>query len=499
MPRLFLAGLAVLAAGLLTPAAALAQAEEPGSGSPNLSYVKNLPYEAKFPDLEPENYGTDIEFATLNRRRHAIAGSYFNGMQIVDIAKPSQAKIVGVYECGILQGDIQVFRAADRSRRTLATYTADSSSDPETADSQCFKEANALGFQSTEEDGSGKQGTFIVDITNPRAPKTVSFIEVPQGSHNQTVHPSGGWLYNSNSDLITSFEPAIEVIDIRNPAQPKHATELPLTGLPGLGTESHDITFNKKGTRAYSAALSHEAIIDTTNPAEPKIVSEFDDEAVNVWHQSDPVTLTASDGTKKEFLIAEDEFAGAAGGPVCPSGGVHVYDITGEKESSPEKVGYWNIDDFGPTHDPRGTCTAHVFDIHERQELMTLAFYNGGVRVLDLSGLADGEGIKAIAAYQTDNADTWSFKAPTVSRKGAWYAYGNDMARGLDIYRYDGKKEQSESTGTWLAAPQLGGTVSSGASLKAGALNLGGTSAAKSAVPSALTGYKLSCLIGSQT
>jgi LVIVD repeat len=497
MPRLFLAGLALLAAGLLTPAVALAQ-EEPGSGSPNLSFVKNIPYEAKFPDLEAENYGTDIEFAYLRGKRHAIAGSEFNGMHIVDISRPSKAKTVGVYECGILQGDVQVFRAADRSRRTLASYTADSSADPETADSQCFKEANALGFQATEEDGSGKQGTFIVDITNPAAPRTVSFVEVPQGSHNQTVHPSGGWLYNSNSDLITSMEPAIEVIDIRNPGQPKHAGELALTALPGLGTESHDITFNKAGTRAYSAALSHGVVIDTSNPATPTIVSEFDDEAINVWHQSDPVTLKASDGTKKEFLIAEDEFAGAAGGPVCPSGGVHVYDITGEKESAPEKVGYWNIDDFGPTHDPEGTCTAHVFDIHERQQLMTIAFYNGGVRVVDLAGLADGEGMKAIASYKTDNADTWSFKAPSVSRKGVFYAYGNDIKRGLDVYRYDGREEQADNPGTWLAAPAIGGTVSSGAALKAGALKLGGVSAPKAA-GLGLGGYKLSCLVGSGT
>ena len=38
---------------------------------------------------------------------------------------------------------------------------------------------------------------------------------------------------------------------------------------PGLGTESHDITFNADGTRAYSAALSQGVIIDTTDPANP--------------------------------------------------------------------------------------------------------------------------------------------------------------------------------------------------------------------------------------
>ena len=305
MRRLLPALIGTLALGLLP---GLAAAAEPGSGSPNLDFVKNIPYEAQFED-EAANYGTDIEFAKLGGRSYALAGSEFNGLQIVDITKPRRAKKVAVYECGILQGDVQVFRAADGSKRTLVSYTADSSSSAEQTQSQCFTEAAALGFEPTDEAGEGKQGTFIVDVTNPRKPTTVSFVEVPQGSHNQTVHPSGGWLYNSNSDLITSLSPAIEIIDIRDPDAPKVAGELPIAARPGLGTESHDITFSKDGTRAYSAALSHETIIDTTDPGAPKVLSEFDDEAVNVWHQSDPVTITAEDGTKKEFLIAEDEFA----------------------------------------------------------------------------------------------------------------------------------------------------------------------------------------------
>ena len=43
----------------------------------------------------------------------------------------------------------------------------------------------------------------------------------------------------------------------------------------------------------------------------------------------------------------------------------------------------------GTDRDPLDTCTAHVFDIHEDEQIMTIAYYMGGVRVLDLSGLAD--------------------------------------------------------------------------------------------------------------
>lgn len=458
---------AALAALLALPATAAAQ--ESGSGSPNLDLVKTIGYPAKV-DGKAANVGTDIEFAKLAGRHVALAGSYYNGLQLVDITSPSRARTLGVYDCPVRQGDVQVFRAADRSGRTLVSYTSDATETAAVAKGGCFEEAAKLGFDTRLPDGRGRQGTFIVDVTNPRRPRTVSFIEVPQGSHNQTVHPSGKYLYNSNSDLITNSQsPGIEIIDIRDPDKPVKVGELALSARPGLGTESHDITFNRSGSRAYSAALSHGVIIDTTRPAEPKIISSFDDEAINVWHQSDPVRLRGADGTVKDFLIAEDEFAGAAGGPVCPSGGVHVYDITGDKEKAPEKVGYWNIQEAGPTQDPAGTCTAHVFDIAESAGLMTMAFYNGGVRIIDLSGLMTGDGLNAIAAYRTDNADSWSFKSPWLRREGVSYVYGNDMSRGLDIYRFDGAKRETDNPGTWVPAPAIAVDPGSSRSLKTGA------------------------------
>jgi hypothetical protein len=237
---------------------------------------------------------------------------------------------------------------------------------------------------------------------------------------------------------------------------------LPLPTRPGLGTESHDISFNKTGTRAYSAALSQGVIIDTTDPAKPTIITSFLDPTINVWHQAEPFTLADSAGNKRTFLIVEDEVAGAVGTAQCPNGGVHVYDITGDNEKSPVKVGYWNIDDAGPTADPQNSCTAHVFDIHEKAKRMTIAYYNGGVRVVDISGLTGislgstsvtGDGMKELGYYRTSNADTWSAKTPWINpRTGDFYLYGNDMNRGLDIYKFDGegKPVGKRRNGRWL-------------------------------------------------
>ncbi|MPZ71752.1 MAG: hypothetical protein GEU74_00745 [Nitriliruptorales bacterium] len=459
----FIAVLAVtLPIGLLPVAAG---AEE-GTHSENLTHVKNLGYEAR--NGGTPNFGTDIEFAALGGRDYALAGSYRNGLQIVDITEPEQAHIAAIYDCGVTQGDVQVFNRSDHPGRTFITFTSDTFGD---GTSTCYREAEALGFDVKKDNGSGKNGTFIADITDPLNPVTVSFVEVAKGSHNQTVHPSGLFLYNSNSDLITTAgSQAIEVYDISDFTAPQLATSLALPLRPGLGTESHDITFNTVGDRAYSAALSQTVIIDTTDPAKPSIVSSFVDPAINVEHQSDPFTLTDAGGNERDFLIVEDEYAGAAGGPHCPSGGVHIYEITGDLEQNPRKVGYWNIGDAGLTPEPTGRCTAHVFDVHEKEAIMTIAFYNGGVRVVDISGLAgyslgstpiaSEAGMREIAFYKFGDSDTWAAKTPHIQGNGDFYLYGNDISRGLDIFKFDagnkgGKKpRKSRDEGTWMTASE---------------------------------------------
>jgi hypothetical protein len=447
---------------LLAAPAAFGQAATEGEHSENMEFVKNLPYELR--NGATDIVGTDIEFTRIGGRQYALAGSYRNGMQIVDITNPRESQIVSVYDCGVTQGDVQVFRQASKPGRVFVSYASDTFGD---GTSTCYQEAAALGFNVKKPNGQGKNGSFIAEITDPLHPKTVSFVEEAQGTHNGTVHPSGNYLYNSNSDLITSVataQPAIEVFDITNFAAPTKVKELALPVHPGLGTESHDITFKSDGSRAYSAALSQGVVIDTTNPADPSVISNWTDQTINVWHQADPYSTTDASGQRRDFVLVEDEFAGAAGGPVCPSGGFHVYEVTGELEKDPVKVGYWNIDDVSFSGDATGTCTAHVFRIHEREQLMTVAFYNGGVRVVDLSGLSGislggsqivGEGMKEIGYYRMPDADSWSAKTPQINRKtGDFYLFGNDMKRGLDIYHFDGEGQKPKSRGKWMSAEE---------------------------------------------
>ena len=444
-------------------------------------------------DAQPTGTDVDPDAAGV-QRRYAVAGSYDNGMHIIDITDPTSPVLAGRYDCGISQGDVQIF---ERDGRTYATYTMDAAYTLH-EESQCVEETKALGLYEGTGPGSplavdaigaidpegafGRPGigTYIADITDPANPKTVSYVASLKGAHNMTVHPSGLYLYESNSQLYTTAADAgIEVFDISDFSAPTRVAKLALPPTPGLGAESHDLTFNTEGTRAYAAALSQTVSINTEDPANPSIVSVIVDPTINVHHQADPATLTdKTTGQTRDFLIIEDEFVGALGTGQCPNGGVHVYDITGPLENAPVKVGYWNIDEVretdsgisntGISDPPFGaismqSCTAHVFDINEEEALMTIAFYNGGVRVVDLSNLVGvslgkaGVGMKQVGYYRFPDSNTWAVKAPEASRDG-FYLFGNDIQRGFDVYRYEpaaAPASQVDASAQWLTAAEV--------------------------------------------
>lgn len=449
-----------LSLALLLPLAAAvpAAADDTPDGvhSDNMTHVANLAYAKRYGQTLP--YGTDIEFASIERRRvsgrpgamrdYAFAGTYRNGLQIIDITNPESPSIAAVYDCAMAQGDVQVFR---QGRRTLVAYTADNISRETFPESRCYVENNVA---------TKKYGTFFVDVTNPTNPQTAGFAEISAGSHNQSVHPSGDYMYNSNSDLLPQgiVDTAIEIFDIRDTRNPVKVGELDT--LPGL--ESHDITFNADGTRAYSASLDSSIIIDSSDPANPEVIFELVDPAINIHHQADPVTV---DG--RTFLVITDELAGALPLGFCPGGGLHVYDITNEQV--PVKVGFFDIGEVRPapdgedTGDRLETCTSHVLRMHEDEQIMTIAWYNAGVRVIDISRLGGltvggtGTGMREIGFYRFPNSDTWSAKTPKIAADGSFYLFGNDIARGLDVFRFDAtaaEGSENGSGGRWLTPAQ---------------------------------------------
>jgi hypothetical protein len=286
-------------------------------------------------------------------------------------------------------------------------------------DDACFQQAKA----------EPAQGLFVISIKNPTKPTAIGFVPVPLGVHNSTWHPGGRYVYVSDSELTPhEGEPRlaktgrIQVIDL---IDPKHPVQVSLLELP-LGLSSHDVTFNKKGDRAYSAAITQTVILDTTNPATPRIISEIIDPSINISHGADPT----ADG---RYLLVTDDQAGAAGNGVCNVGGVHIFDI--RVELAPVKVGFYP---FNPANSLTATqnsgnltCTAHVLDYSSDGTFFTNAGYAAGVRMVDATNLL---GVPTeLGSFTALNADTWSAK--TYKKKN--YLFSNDMVRGFDVFKYE--------------------------------------------------------------
>ena len=411
-PLLPLAAAAVLIAPLVASAAPapVAFPEEAGQqGEPargtgvDLTPVSNWSYKG----------GTDLEFATIQKRDYAIAPSEkvtggTGALRIFDLTKnPAKPPLVGFLECNVSQNDVQV-------DGTLVYMGVDY----DEQDAECFRQ---VGVEPAT-------GVLSIDISNPRRPRAIGFVPIGLGAHNTTLHPSGDWLYVSDSELVpASSEPTgaqlgrINVIDVRNP---RKMTEVSKLALP-TGLSSHDVDFNAKGDRAYSAAITQTLILDTTDPAKPSIKTTIIDPAINISHGAD----LSPDET---HLYVTDEQAGAAGNGVCNVGGVHIFDIT--TEAVPVKTGFYA---FSPvdsltatTNNGNVTCTAHVLDYGPTGESFSNAGYAAGVRIVDIKNRVGKPA--DLATFTPLDADTWSAK----QYKNPKYLYANDLARGFDVYEY---------------------------------------------------------------
>ena len=358
--------------------------------------------------------GTDLEFVTIKKRDYAVAPSEtvsggVGALRIFDLtANPAKPKLVGFLPCDVTQNDVQI-------DGTTVFMGVDGGT---SGDADCFAR---LGIEPA-------LGVLAVDISNPAKPTPKGFAPIAYGAHNTTLHPSGDYLYVSDSELTPKQNDApgsqlgrINVLDVRNLKAMKEVFTLPLP----TGLSSHDIDFNAKGDRAYSAAITQTLILDTTKPAEPSILTTILDPAINISHGAD---LTPDE----THLYVTDEQAGAAANGVCNVGGVHVYDIT--NELVPVKTGFYA---FSPVNSLTSTltgvtftCTAHVLDYGPTGKTFSNAGYAAGVRIVDITSRV---GLPSeVASFTPVDADTWSAK----QYKNPKYLYANDLNRGFDVYEY---------------------------------------------------------------
>ena len=230
------------------------------------------------------------------------------------------------------------------------------------------------------------------DLARAR-PRSVSFLPVPRGSHNMTLHPSGDYLYNSNSDLVrrrrTPTSPSTTSASRRTPSWCR------TTRSRSPRPRSARSRTTSRSTRPAPAPTSRRCRRpwSSTPPtrANPEQISQIVDPAINVVHQSDPFRVKRPDGTWRRLLVITDERAGAAasvGVPRRRPARLRHHRRQGAGARRRSAPGSSRPPSRRTARPAPPTCCG----IYPRQQMMTIAWYSQGVRVLDISGLATYEG-----------------------------------------------------------------------------------------------------------
>ncbi|HWH28031.1 MAG TPA: hypothetical protein VNU26_03555 [Mycobacteriales bacterium] len=433
---------AALVALAAVPAAGLTGSADPARHTPNLELVASGITGPGGTDIEffsrtLDAYKTSLDGALITpaapvERHFALVGNQTSGAKIVDITEPETPAIVAeIQDCTVGQGDPQVSK--DGMLATIAYQTS--------------------GSCRTVNGDTVKKGSAIVDLRDVYDPKVIGGAPETQGSHNNTLHPGGRYLYISTSALTPTNAPntRIPVYDLagwdtHDPSSGPFAPAKVLDFMvPGNGP--HDIRFSDDGKRAYFAGITAYHIVNTEDPTKPSVISRIVPPGGSIGHD----TLVTPD---KRFLFLGDE-AGGGGLFPCPGGAVYAYDLTDERAPillGATEAGGGPVVNRQLTETPgttgTGGCTSHVMELNPDKKSFTIAWYVLGTRVFDFSSFYNADGTPKTAAgisaawgqygvglvekaYMVpEKANTWSAKQYA---KVPGYIFSDDIALGLYV------------------------------------------------------------------
>jgi hypothetical protein len=240
--------------------------------------------------------------------------------------------------------------------------------------------ATTLGDIQTSDDGQllivatelAPGSIMIYSLADPVNPQLISRYSTPltnPGVHTAEVQRVNGKLYAFLSIDPASGTPArLVTVDLSNPAAPTQVFTAAM-GSPFV----HDV-FVRDGI--LITALWHAGITlwdiggagtgSVANPIPLGNVLTVDGQAHNVWWYHN-----ANTGEKRYAFVGE-EGPGAIGS--LSTGDIHAVDVS--NMASPHEVAFFHLDGAG----------THNFFVDESRGILYAAYYNGGVRAIDIKG-----------------------------------------------------------------------------------------------------------------
>ena len=252
---------------------------------------------------------------------------------------------------------------------------------PALVDSVIVTSAVTTGDVAVSDDGSflvvatePSPGSIAVyDLANPRKPQLVSRFTNDQtagGVHTAELGRVNGKLYAFlGIDPSSANGPArLVIVDLSTPSAPRQVF-VKIAGAPFV----HD-TYQRDGLLFVALWNDGVDIWDIggcgtgASPENPRTlgnVKTLNGEVHNIWWYHDP------NGSKR-FAFVGEEGPGSTG--TSSRGDIHVIDIT--EPTAPKEVAFYKVNGAG----------THNFSVDEANGVLYAAYYNGGVRAIDVRG-----------------------------------------------------------------------------------------------------------------
>jgi hypothetical protein len=318
---------------------------------------------------------------------------------------------------------VKVWNVSGAGAPTLVrSITVPGSTVTTTGDLQVSDDGKLLVVATERTNGS----IVLYDLTDPANPTFVSSFTSPNtsdGVHTAEVQRVNGKLYAFLSvDPGTSgTSPArLTIVDLSTPAAPVEVFSQ-VMGNPFV----HDV-FVRDGilfTALWSGGLSLWDIGGGGkggSPASPVLlgnVRTVNGSVHNVWWFHDPAS-----GSKKYAFVGEE---GPSDGFARASGDVHVVDVS--DMAAPREVAFYHVTGAG----------THNFSMDEAEGILYAAFYNAGVRALDVRGdLSTCTAAQKAADGRCDLAKMGRELAAGLTSEGTVYVWGVQVA-GSYLYASD--------------------------------------------------------------
>ncbi len=251
---------------------------------------------------------------------------------------------------------------------------------PTLVDSVIVSNANTLGDVQVSDDGSllvvaiesaPNGGIAVFSLVNPRAPQLLVRTtggQLANGVHTAEVARVNGIIHVFCAvDEGNGLPSRLVILSLATPASPQ------VVFSQGMGNPFlHDVFVRdglmftsewNDGTNIWDIGAQGGTLATARRISR---ATTFNGRAHNSWWFHDPTN------NNRKYLFVSDEGPGTIGSE--SSGDVHVVDIS--DLSTPVQVARYRVPNAG----------AHNISIDEANGLLYVAFYNGGVRVLDIRG-----------------------------------------------------------------------------------------------------------------